>query len=249
MPEIPSNPGNPPSDSTPVPPPQPAGNGATRSSVNQAYAVSLTRVENIAKAALKPERVEVLSADGSDVTQLFLDAIVAEVAEARRLLGIAGQQTTEKEAATENGLTLEERLVRALQEVQARARQKHGAASAALGKYHIGDRLGGNRAMLEQTSQNVLTALESDPLPGITPAKIAALKTLRAQYVDSELGQTEAGGDASRARKQAKERIEALVAMRQKVQFAADAVWPWHDSGNVGVRKEFELPATRPYAA
>jgi hypothetical protein len=67
--------------------------------------------------------------------------------------------------------------------------------------------------------------------------------------VDSELDQTEAGGDAAKLRKLAKERIDALVEKRQKIQFSADAVWPWHDSGNVGVRKEFDLPATRPYVA
>ena len=139
--------------------------------------------------------------------------------------------------------------IRAIQTVQARARQKHGVKSNALANYHIGDRLGGNRATLEQVSQNILTALETDSLPGITPEKIAALKTLRQQYVNSELDQTGAGGDASAARQQAKARLDALVEKRQNIQFAADAIWPWHNPANVGLIKELELPATRPYAA
>ena len=125
----------------------------------------------------------------------------------------------------------------------------HGVKSKALANSHIGDRLGGNRAALEQVSQNILTALETHPLPGVTPAKIAALQAQRQQYLDSELDQTGAGGDASTARKQAKARLDALVEKRQKIQFAADAIWPWHDPAHVGLRKEFELPATRPYAA
>jgi hypothetical protein len=38
----------------------------------------------------------------------------------------------EKEIATEEGVTLEELLIRAIQAVQARARQKHGVKSNAL---------------------------------------------------------------------------------------------------------------------
>ena len=237
------------SPSAPAPTPQPANGSQPPSGINQAYAVSLTRVENITKAAVKPDRLTLLSADGSDLTQAFLDAILEEVTGTRKLLGLAGQHTAEKADATEEGLTLEEQLIRAIQTVQARARQKHGVKSKALAKYHVGDRLGGNRAALEQISQDILTALETDPLPGITPAKIAALQTLRQQYADSELDQTGAGGDASTARKQAKTRLDALVEKRQKIQFAADAIWPWHDPAHVGLRKEFELPATRPYAA
>ena len=133
--------------------------------------------------------------------------------------------------------------------VQARARQKHGVKSNALANYHIGDRLAGSRAVLEQASQDILTALETDPLPGITEAKVTALRALRQQYVDSELDQTGSGGEASTSRRQAKARVDTLVEKRQKIQFAADALWPWHDPAKIGVRKEFDLPATRPYAA
>ena len=234
---------------TPTPAPQPGSPSPASTGINQALALSLTRVENITKAAVKPDRITLLAADGSDVTQQFLDAIFEELGAVRKLLGVAGQQTTEKEDATEEGLTLEEQLIRAIQTVQARARQKHGVKSKALANYHIGDRLGGNRAVLEQASQDILTALETEPLPGITPAKITALQTLRQQYVDSELEQTGSGGEASTSRKQAKARLDALVEKRQKVQFAADAIWPWHNPANVGLRKELELPATRPYAA
>ena len=231
---------------TPAPTPHP---GQTPSGINQALAVSLTRVENITKAALKPDRLALLSADGSDIAQPFLDAILAEVTAVRKLLGVAGQQTTEKENATEEGTTLEEQLIRAIQAMQARARQKYGANSHALANFHIGTRLGDNRALLEQVSQNILTALETDPLPGVTDEKIAALKDVRKEYVDSELDQTGSGGDASTSRKSAKTRLDALVEKRQKIQFAADAIWPWHADANVGLRKEFDLPATRPYSA
>jgi len=39
------------------------------------------------------------------------------------------------------------------------------------------------------------------------------------------------------------------VAGRQKIQFAAEAVWRWHNDANLGIRKEFELPAARPCPA
>jgi hypothetical protein len=243
MPETSPNP-------APTPAPQPpALPSPATTGINQALAVSLTRVENITKAAVQADRITFLSADGSEITQQFLDAVFAEVGAVRKLLGVATQQTTEKEIATEEGVTLEEQLIRAIQAVQARARQKHGVKSSALANYHIGDRLGGNRAVLEQASQDILIALETDPLPGISEAKVTALRTLRQQYVDSEHDQTGSGGGASASRKQAKARVDALVEKRQKIQFAADALWPWHDSANIGIRKEFDLPATRPYTA
>ena len=133
--------------------------------------------------------------------------------------------------------------------MQARARQKYGGNRHALANFHIGTRLGDNRALLEQVSQNILTALETDPLPGVTDEKIAAFTQLRTDYVNSELDQTGSGGDASTSRRKAKTRLDALVEKRQKIQFAADAIWPWHADANVGLRKEFDLPATRPYSA
>jgi hypothetical protein len=72
---------------------------------------------------------------------------------------------------------------------------------------------------------------------------------LRQDYADSELDQTGSASDASAKRTEAKARIDALVEQRQKIQFAADAIWPWHNDANVGICKEFDLPATRPYAA
>jgi hypothetical protein len=243
-------PDNPPAPQpAPAPDPNKAKTQPPDSGVNQAYAASLTRVENLARAALKPDRVAPLSADGSDITQAFLDGCITEVTAVRKLLGIAGQQTTDKEDATDAGHSLEEKLIQAIQQIQARARQKYGATGSTLKDYHVGDRLGGNRSGLEQASQDILTKLESDTLPGITAAKITDLSTLRQQYVDSELDQTSTGGDAAAKRRMAKTRLDALVDKRQKIQFAADAIWPWHDDANVGIRKEFELPATRPYAA
>lgn len=232
----------------PAPEPQPGSSSPASSGINQALALSLSRVDNVTKAVVQPDRITFLSADGSDVTEPFLEAIFEEVGAVRKLLGIATQKTTEKEIATEAGLTLEEQLVQAIQAVQARARQKHTVKGSALANYHIGDRLGGNRAVLEQASEDILTALETDQLPGITPAKIAALKNLRQRYVDTEHTQTGTGGDASATRVLAKARVDALVEKRQKIQFAADAIWPWHDSTNIGIRKEFDLPASRPYA-
>ncbi len=232
----------------PAPEPQSGSSSPASSGINQALALSLSRVDNVTKAAVQPDRITFLSADGSDVTEPFLEAIFEEVGAVRKLLGVATQKTTEKEIATEEGLTLEEQLIRALQAVQARARQKHGSKAGALANYHIGDRLGGNRAVLEQASEDIVNAVETDQLPGITPAKIAALKTLRQRYVNSEHTQTGTGGDASATRAVAKTRVDALVEKRQKIQFAADALWPWHDPANIGIRKEFDIPATRPYA-
>jgi len=67
----------------------PAADGSKPGPVNQALASSLTLPEDICRAALKSGRIELLSANGSDVTADFGNGVLAQINATRKLLGIA----------------------------------------------------------------------------------------------------------------------------------------------------------------
>jgi len=93
----------------------------------------------------------------------------------------------------------------------------------------------------------IINALATDTLPGITPAKVAALGTLRSDWMGADDDQ---GGDQSAAttqREELKTMIKSITDRRIAIQFAADAEWPWSDPAHAGVRQEFYLPANQPF--
>jgi hypothetical protein len=86
--------------------------------------------------------------------------------------------------------------------VQKRARQKYAASDPGrLPGYAIGQPFYSSRSVLEQAGANLLRKLNgdpaavppvpADPLPGVTPAKIAALQTALADYQGVQGDQTE----------------------------------------------------------
>ena len=168
----------------------------------------------------------------------------------------AAQGTTGKQGVTANESVLQDDLINKIQEVQKRARQKYAATDPSqLPGYAIGQPFYSSRSVLEQTGANLLRKLNGDPaavppvpadvLPGITPAKIAALQTALADYQDVQGDQTGAQSSATTARRQLEAAVSGIMAERREIQFAADAEWPHTDPANAGIRVEFQLPPDR----
>lgn len=236
---------------TPPPPAEPAVAPAvpkqSRGLLNQAQLEALTKAEQIALAALKPAYAAKLTAGGiepASVTLMQTDAGLA-----RKKSGEAVQGTTGKESATATEAAAQKALVKAIQVIQSRARQKYYFTDPeALTAYYIGtERMDANRAMLEQVSQAILEKLATDTLPGVTNEQEAALAELRQDYVDANTAQTGAQSDATTARTELDALLKSLTQRRMTLQFAADAEWPWHDPASTGIRKEFHLPPGGPF--
>lgn len=240
-------------DPTPPPPPAPKTVGK-RGLVNQHLLDELTEAEAILTAASPADRAARLAEGGIDAGKI--GALTAAIAAARKLASLAVEGTTGKQGITGDENELMDDLINKIQEVQKRARQKYDATDPAqLPGYAVRQKFYSSRSVLEQTAANILHKLQGDPdatppvpadvLPGITPAKIAALKTALADYENVQGDQSGAQSSATTARKQFEAAVSDIVARRREIQFAADAEWPHTDPANAGIRSEFYLPADR----
>ena len=230
---------------TPTPPPTPTPKTTPkRGLVNQALLDELTSAEASLAAAKPAARAAMLAVGGIDVGKIT--ALTAAIAAARTQAAQAAQGTTGKQGVTAEESGLLDDLVNKIQEVQKRARQKYdGTEPVKLKDYAVGQQFYNSRSLLEQTATNILSKLASDTLPGITPAKIAALQTALTDYQGVQGDQTGAQSDATTARKQLETAVADIITKRREIQFAADAEWPHTDPANAGIRGEFQIPTDR----
>ena len=119
----------------------------------------------------------------------------------------------------------------------------------ALADYFVGQKLNGSRPNLLQTSQTILNKLAEDTLPGVTPAKIKALRASRQAWMDAGGAQTAGRTTALTQRAELKTMLKTIEDRKVAIQLAADAEWPHTDEANAGIRSEFSLPAKRPLIA
>ena len=247
-------------DPTPTPAPEPTPpKTSKRGPSNQAWLDELTAAEAVLNAAAPADRAAQLATGG--IGAATLNALGDAIPAARTLAGRAVQSTTNKLDATDDETDLATDLINKIQEVQKRARQKYAATDKVrLKDYAVGQPFYSSRSLLEQAAAGVLDKLApaapagggaapaADVLPGISAAKIAALKQSLADYQNVQGEQTGAQGDATTARKQLDLLINGpggIVAQRRQIQFAADAEWPHTDPANAGIRAEFQLPPNR----
>ena len=105
-----------------------------------------------------------------------------------------------------------------------------------------------SRAALTQTTTNILQALTTDALPGITPAKVAALQSALSSWIATDRAQGGAGETVLQTRKEINDLLGTIATRRQTIQFAADAAYPSHNRSNAETRALFGLSRTRPYS-
>ena len=184
-------------DPTPLPAPEPAPKHG-RGLLNKAQSEELTKADQIGIAAQKADRPVTLAA--RDISSGFVTQALADITAARAKSTEAVTDTTGTRTASVAEDTSERSLIAAMQEVQTAAKQKYARTQPEkLQDYYVGRKLLGNRALLEQYSQGIINKLGSDTLPGITPAKIAALGTLRTAYISTNSAQTGSQSDATTA--------------------------------------------------
>ncbi len=116
-----------------------------------------------------------------------------------------------------------------------------------LPNYYFGQKLNASRALLEQYSEAILTKLDTDTLPGITPAKVIALGDLREAWITDNQTQGDAQSDATDERTDLTALVKTVTDARITIQFAADAEYPYTNNANAAARKEFQLPANGPF--
>ena len=231
---------------TPQSPPEPTPK-RVRSPLNKAQEAELNKAEQIGRTSQKAAYAGRLAA--REIISGFVNQLLADAASARTKSADALHSTTGKTSASLTENNAEANLVVAIQEIQAAARQKYARTQPEkLRDYFIGQKLTGNRPMLEGYSQAIIDKLATDTLPGITPEKVANLGTLRAASIAANATQGGAQSDATTGRTDLDAMVQSIKDRRMEIQFAADAEWPYTKPGNAGVRKEFYLPSDRPFS-
>ncbi|MBI3880447.1 MAG: hypothetical protein HY301_10345 [Verrucomicrobia bacterium] len=217
------------------------GGGSHNPPANKAVLAELNKAEQLALVAQKVQFAPALAV--REITAAKVTALLANVASARTLSGQAVGKTVAKEGATEAEATAKANLLKATDEIQTAAKQKFGRTNPnRLQVYRIGERVGQNRALLEQYALDLITAATADSLPGITAAKLTAATGLRTAYINTNVDQTTAQGDATDTRSDLATLKQQITDARIEIQLAADAEWPHTDAANHAVRKEFKLP-------
>jgi chromosome segregation ATPase len=183
-----------------------------------------------------------------EISAQFLSQFETDIAACKASVGKANEMTNQIRLATEAESEARDALLAALKEIQTAAKQKYARnAPLRMKDYLVSERLDPNRAALVQAADSILAKLTSDTLPGITPAKVTGLKTLRDAYVGANAAQADAQSKASTEREAIESAVASIADRRVQIQFAAEAEWPSDDKANAPIRREFVLPPDRPF--
>jgi hypothetical protein len=101
--------------------------------------------------------------------------------------------------------------------------------------------------MLLQVADSVAGKLKTDTLPGVTPEKVTGLKALRDAYFAANAAQLDAQAKSTAERKAIESAVQSISDRRAQIQYAVEAEWPCSDEANAPIRREFQLPADRPF--
>lgn len=214
---------------------------------NKEVEAELSKANELCTAAQKAEYAGPLATRGIDAA--FVTALVNLIlACGQKSQGAVGCDSAAKDA-TQSVATAAEELVSSLQTIQGAARLKHlPEQPAMLEGYLVGGRLDASRPMLERSAQTLIDKADAERPGGLDTAFIENVKSQRATFVSHG---TSAGGEESKGAQDRATRdalLKDIIAKRKKIQYAADTLWPSKKPASVQARKDFKLPANRPYS-
>jgi len=242
---------------TPAPEPTPAAKTRKHGVVNIRQQNSLALAEKVSTAAAKDEYSTVLDTE-HEITPAFIAQLAADCATARGGLGQVVENAVTKNVATGGKTGTQQTLMRAIRKIQAAAKQKYAATQPVMLKdYYIGQKIDANQDTLEQVGTAIRDKISppegsttaADVLPGVTAGKIAALSGAVDAYTTAWSAQTSAQSDKSKGHIAVASLVKSIDDRRRIVQFAVDGEWPFDNAANAPIRREFGLPASRPFIA
>lgn len=237
----------------PTPPVPPTPPGPPPGDFNQAQLETVRKTEGLARAAQKPAYTALLLAEGMDAATPA--ALLAQCAAWRGFSGQAVTATADTTQAAGLGTDAATALRREVEYYRGKARLaivKHPAwkdaeIAAFKARYFINTDIFANRALAEQSAADLFAHAAEDTLPGVTPARLTASAAILAAYQAPEGTQSDAQSAATQLRAQRDTAFADLLRLRHEIQLAAEGAWPWHGDDNMGVRREFLLPAGRAF--
>lgn len=219
---------------------------ASRNAYNQEVADELSLTADLCAAARLPEFAASLLK--RKITVLFLDALEADVALLGQKAEGAVNCDSARSDATDAETAAKRKLLAGLEEIQGAALIEFlPEHPAKLGAYLAGQNLAPNREMLEQNSQALINKANTDRPGGLDTNFIVQVGNDRKAYVDQDRTQITELGKGKLSRSERDALVVSIRARRQKIQYAADILWPWRKTDSALARTKFKLPASRRY--
>ncbi len=221
---------------------------APRRRPSASIANSLQASETVALVAQQSpyrERLETVS-----IPQSLVAGLLGKIAECREMIARGQRGTSGRQVASAEEQSARAELLAVIRQMQAFASQKFARDAEQrhrLADYGIGKRLGSSRAALAQQVVTLLTALEADNLPGVTPALKATLLTARESWVATSSQQSAQQGTATGSRAEAKVLAKEITDTRIQIQYAIEGLYPASDPTCTAARTAFLLPEKRPF--
>ena len=225
----------------------------TRYALNDGFTRLLEQSDVVNEAARDPRFSPALVARG--ITPAITDAQKARVSRGRALLQSTLAGRNAGKAATQTKSAAREKLELLISQIQSAALQRDTLDETDKAKnYYVGSNVGGaNQGQLEAIAEGIIEQLQTDDIPGVTPADEAAFEAATQAYDDENEAQRDAKKDPQTEQMELEQLISQLKRFKQATQLAADAQYPFNQTGADGarvnkvIRELFELPVSRKY--
>lgn len=207
------------------------------------------QVEGVKQKCLtsqKPVYAPMLAEKG--IAPLFVVTLLADIAALAGTKSSAIQHTTNAEGCTQCAVTAEETLTRSLRDLQGAGRQLHQHTNPEkLKDYLIGHPITQSRDVLDESASVILVKAGAERPPGVnTDVLTRVAEELTAFNATAQSQKTEQSA-AQNTRLDRDAAVKSIVQRGQQLLIAADRAWPFDRPENAAARREFGLPATRPY--
>lgn len=226
-----------------------AGRRKSPGIVRQRLLDGLSLAERLTSVAQQPSYAPKLANYGLDAA--FLTSFIQNIAACRAGIAHLADNRGTKSTATQSENSARMTLLNGLQEAQTVAKLKltlQPTETALKSRYFLGQIVRGlKRSDLESAADQIIAHLKTDHLTGFDAAKISALETALAAWRAEDQTQGSAQSAAITTRQELLTRYAEVERQRRAIQLAADALYPYTDKQNAGIRGEFAIPKTRPF--
>jgi hypothetical protein len=231
----------------PTPTPTPEKPKVKRGLVNKKYTDALNKTRDLTVVARKADYKDQLAE--SEIDDAFVTQLETDVTDAAKRIAKAGDLTSDLRVATAAEVKAQAALLTAIKGVQAAAKQKFSRTTPQQMKdYFVGEDIDSSRKRVLLVADNIAAKLATESLPGMKPAKVTNLKTLRDAYFSAGDGQGDTQSKASKERDAIEAAVQSITDRRIQIQFAADGIWQSDNKSNAPIRHEFQLPPNRPFS-
>ena len=237
---------NSPAKESAAPAPDPAPAPRTRSKLNQEQLQELILSEHLGGMAQKAGYAALLAK--RKITAGFIATFLTDIAAVRTLNTTIVTTDAKAKDCTQQEATCQDKLLTGLRQIQAAARQEYlHTQPLKLEAYLVNEDLDSSRRMLVQSAATLLGLANSERPGGLDTEFLDQVAADHGAYQAADLTQCGEQTDAQKERYARNQAVESINQRRQQIHFAAEGLWPHRLPENAPARRDFKLPARRPY--